>query len=441
MSKILNFGKFFCLILMGLCSCMAVVAQKPVVTVTGVIDTNTTWTSANDYLLDGKVYVSGGAKLTIDPGTTIKGKWSATSKAASALVITRGSKIEAVGTIDEPVVFTAANGTKGGWGGLVILGNARVNQPVPLYIEGIDTTTVPPGVDVSYGRNDDTYNSESSGVLSYVRVEYAGASIATDNELNSFTFGGVGCGTQLDHLQAYYGADDGFEWFGGTVGGKYLIATAADDDAFDFDFGYQGCLQFLVSVIDPTQTYSSNPNGIESDNDAGSSGNTPITHPVISNITIVGTVDGKVAGGGVAGYLKDAAELRRNSSFTIVNAIFYGYPNGLHNNSANASFVLHDNVGTAFNANATYLGFSNIDASNDSVAIPADLVLTAPFGNYKTGGLTPSEGPAYDNAVFDPTSLSCCSAESSFVVPVFLGGANDSYGGNWLAYGWVLGLK
>jgi hypothetical protein len=428
----------FTLMCLGFVSCnsedsvnfdAAPASVKTRVLVSGVISSNTTWYSNTDYQLDGKVYVSNGATLTIQAGTKIEGLPSATPDSASALVITRGSKINAVGTAANPIVFTAANGVKGGWGGLVLLGKAVNNQGTNVLIEGIDPQTVPAGVDVYYGGTDD---SDNSGVLSYVRVEYAGAAIAANNELNSFTFGSVGSGTQLDHLQAYQGADDAFEFFGGTVNAKYLLSTAADDDAFDFDFGYRGKLQFLVSVIDPALNYSSNPNGIESDNDASEDDdNTPFTHPVISNITIAGTVDGAVAGGGDAGYLKDAAHLRRKTSFTIVNAIFYGYPNGLHNDNANASFTLLTNVGTAFNANSTYLNFSGIDASNISVAAPGNLVLTSPFGSYKSGGLTPLSGDA-DAIPYDAKTL-----DAFFDTPDIRGGANDPLGFNWLNATWV----
>jgi hypothetical protein len=409
-------------------------AVNATVTVSGVINANTTWTSDNVYQLDGKVYVSNGATLTIQAGTRIEGLPSDSAKDASALIITRGSKINAVGTTSNPIVFTAENGQKGGWGGLVLLGKAVNNQGTDILIEGIDPETVPAGVDAYYGGTD---NSDNSGVLSYVRVEYAGAKIIEANELNSFTFGSVGSGTTLNHLQAYYGADDGFEFFGGNVNAKYLIATAADDDAFDFDFGYTGKLQFLVAVIDPAQSYSENPNGIESDNDGNSSYNTPTTHAVISNITIAGTSSGTVADGGSGNNheLLYAAHIRRNSGITIVNGIFYGYPAGIRNNGGNTSaIVLDTNVGTTNPASANaYVGFSSLPASNIAVANSASLVLTSPFGNYKAEALTPSRGDAAEDP-YDAYDLD----NSFFVTPSYLGGANDANRANWLAQFWVI---
>jgi hypothetical protein len=412
-------------------------AVNATVTVSGVIDANTTWTSTNTYQLDGKVYVTNGATLTIQPGTLIEGLSSDSAKNASALIITRGSQISAIGTDANPIVFTAANGLKGGWGGLVILGNARINQTTAQTIEGIDPATVPAGVDVTYGRTDSTLNGESSGTLSYVRVEFAGAAISANNELNSFTFGGVGSGTQLDHLQAWYGADDAFEFFGGTVNAKYLLSTAADDDAFDFDFGYTGKLQFLVAVIDPTASYSANPNGIESDNDEDASSLTPFTHAVISNITIAGTSDGTVSGGGAPGNtLLNAAHIRRNSGITIVNGIFYGYPTGLYNeDGTSAAITLDTNVGTAVpDSSNAYVNFASVPAaSNVTVADATSLVLTSPFGDYKTGALTPSGSPATGPAYNANANL-----DTFFDVPTRRGGANvPGSNVNWLAEAWV----
>jgi hypothetical protein len=423
-------------------------AVNQIVTVSGVINTNTTWTSNNVYQLDGKVFVVD-STLTINPGTVIVGLAKATPDSASALVITKTGTIIANGTAANPIVFKGETDTVGSWGGLVLLGTAAINQSAPQTIEGI-TSAQAAGNDITYGTpanglsqaQVDAINNVSSGSLSYVRVEYAGAAVSDANELNAFTFGGVGSATTLHHLQAYYGKDDAFEFFGGAANAKYLISTATADDAFDFDFGYTGKLQFLVAVIDSidAQVYTADPNGIESDNDGSSSSNTPITHPVISNITIAGTSNGTVAAGENSNLLLAAARFRRNSSFTLVNAIFYGYPTGVWNNSANASFTLHDNVGTAINAGETYRNFGTIDASNITVANAGSLELTDPFGSYtggiwnpsyKNDGLTPSDSPAADDP-YDATLLG-----AFFDEPYFRGGANDAGGYNWLDAIWV----
>lgn len=307
------------------CGCERPYAQT--ITLPQIINANMTLSCSNLYLLSGKVYVTNGATLTIPGGTRIEGLYNADPINASALVITKGAKIEAQGTATCPIVFSghidATNPvlSTGDWGGLVLLGKAPVNAGTTGIIEGIDSSIVPAGVDPTYGGTD---SADDSGSLSYVRVEYAGASIAANNELNSFTFGGVGTGTQLDHLQSYSGADDSFEFFGGTVNATYLISTAANDDAFDFDLGYTGNLQFLVAVLDANHDYSANANGIECDNNPAGSTTTTLTHPVISNLTVVGTSTGATSSPGT-GTVLYATHFRKNARLTLRNSVFYGY--------------------------------------------------------------------------------------------------------------------
>ena len=418
-------------------------AITSVITVSGVITTNTTWYNTNEYDLDGKVYVTSGATLTIQPGTLIKGLPALDGKPenASALVITRRSKIDAQGTASNPIVMTASSGIKGGWGGLVLLGNAQINQAPDQVIEGIDPTkiTIPTGVEVTYGTNDSTKNTESSGILKYVRVEYAGASVTPSKELNSFTFGGVGRGTTLEHLQAYKGADDGFEWFGGCVNAKYLISTSADDDAFDFDFGYTGKLQFLVATIDASMSYSSDPNGIECDNDGTGTGAFPFTHPHISNLTFVGTVDGKItpSSSNPTGLLKSCADFRRNCQYTLVNSILYGAKTGILDETSN-SYVLENNVVVASPAGSgvNFSGVASLSATNYyGLTDYNTIALSNPWGNaYTTTALNPtSGGHAYDYDNYDATSI-----DSTFFDYVDQkGGAIDANGNYWLGDPWV----
>lgn len=360
------------------CGCTRPYAST--ITLPQIISANTTLSCDNLYLVSGKVYVTNGATLTISAGTRIEGIYNSDPVAASAIVVTRGSKISAIGTATCPIVMTAhidatnATANKGDWGGLVLLGKAVINSGTAA-IEGISSTTAPAGVDINYGGTD---NADNSGTLSYVRVEYAGASIAADNELNAFTFGGVGAGTTLNHLQAYKGADDSFEFFGGNVNAKYLISTYADDDAFDFDLGYTGKLQFLVSVIDPNGTYSANANGIESDNNATGTTATPFTHPTISNLTIAGTSNGN---GGASGTVLYGAHFRRNTRFALRNSIIYGYK---------TSVFLDANVAAALSNTLT-------DSSVNTAAVFANNVL----------GNTTSSSPVgvwSNTAVWTPSS-------------------------------------
>lgn len=403
-------------------------------TLSGIISADKTLYSNVAYQLSGKVYVTNGATLTIQPGTRIEGLYNSKNTLASALIITRGSKIMARGTASQPIVFTAQNGQKGGWGGIVILGKAVVNQGTECAIEGIEASTAPEGVDIHFGGTD---NNDNSGVLSYVRVEYAGASIAPDNELNAFTFGGVGRGTQLDHCQAYHGADDAFEFFGGCVNGKYLVSTATDDDGLDFDWGYTGTIQYALVTIDPAMTYSKDPNGVECDNDVNGSSLTPFTHPVLSNITIAGTKSGQVARVGENGTaLKSGTDFRRNCEFTLVNSVVYGFPRGILKETANQNFILeHNVVCAASNELFTGINFSaekdtNVtftpSATNVGLTNYNGIELYNPWGSYKTDELQPKGGHAFSGAYSLPS-----------IEAVNYKGAFEPEGTAWTAEAWV----
>jgi len=379
------------------------------------------------YVLTGKTYVKSGATLTVKPGTRIEGMYNSDPELASALIITKGGKIMAEGKADSTIVMTAQNGTKGGWGGLVLLGQATVNQGNAGTIEGISGSVVPSGVDVTYGGSTDTDNS---GTLKYVRVEYAGAAIADANELNAFTFGGVGSGTTVDHCQAYHGADDAFEFFGGTVNAKYLVATANDDDSFDFDFGYTGKIQFAVATIDASLSYSSNPNGIECDNDGSATSATPKTHPYLSNLTIVGTSNGAVAGGGVSGYLKDGAHFRRNCGFTLKNSIIYGFPYAIELQSASTDYTFGYNVING--VTSAYTGTTPTGTSITVAASVAAIGLTTPWGGYKsTTALKPNADPALTGTDFTGLDTTFFSSTS------YKGAIATGRGDSWLADSWV----
>lgn len=261
--------------------------------VTGEITANTTWSANKIYLLKGFVFVSNGATLTIEPGTIIKG-----DKATKAtLTITRGSKINATGTVDKPIVFTSAlpagARTRGDWGGVILLGKAPVNQGNDVMIEG--GLEGPKDKDaknyIYYGGTD---AADNSGVLKYVRIEYAGIEYSADNEINGLTLGGVGNGTTLDYIQVYRSGDDAFEWFGGTVNAKHLLAVATWDDDFDTDFGYAGNVQFALAQRASTMADQSGSNGFESDNNSTGTDQTPKTSAVFSNVTILGPIKKRV---------------------------------------------------------------------------------------------------------------------------------------------------
>lgn len=308
-------------------------------TLPSIINTDFTCVAGETYIIDGKVYVNGGATIFIEEGVTLKGVKKATPELASALVITRTGRIEATGSAENPIVFTSnepvATRQSGDWGGVVILGNAPLNR-VDQTIEGINLPSVPPGVDINYGGGGAGLGNPNanSGIMNYVRIEYAGAAVSPNNELNGLTMGGVGRGTFIDFVEVLAGADDAFEWFGGTVNSKHLIAVAPDDDAFDFDFGFSGNIQFAVSVLrNEKPTYSSDPNGIESDNNGTGASDPPRTNPTISNMTVIGFEDSTTAG--VLGKRSlNGARWRRATSLTVRNSIFMGFPTGVAFESA-----------------------------------------------------------------------------------------------------------
>ena len=292
----------------------------PATTVTvdaGEITSSTTWTKDNVYLLNGWVYVVDGVTLTIGPGTVIRG-----DKAnKGALIVERGGKLIANGTPDEPIIFTsnqaAGSRSYGDWGGVILCGKATVNKIEP-QIEG--------GPRSHYGGTDD---SDNSGSLKYVRIEFPGIAFQPDKEINGLTFGGVGSGTIINYVQVSYSGDDSYEWFGGAVTCKHMIAFRGWDDDFDTDYGFHGMVQFGVALRDPAiADPGSGSNGFESDNDGTGTADTPITSAVFSNISMFGPLVTPTTT--VNPNFLRAMHLRRNTKLQIYNTIFGGYVTGLY---------------------------------------------------------------------------------------------------------------
>lgn len=286
------------------------------------------------YILKGWVYIADGAELTIEPGTVIKGD----KQTKAALICERGGKLIAQGSESEPIVFTseeAAGSRKpGDWGGVILCGKAKNNQQ-EQQIEG--------GPRTKHGGNDD---SDNSGVLSYVRIEFAGYPFQKDKEINGLTLGSVGNGTKIDHVQVSYTNDDSFEWFGGSVNCKYLVAYHGWDDDFDTDNGYSGAVQYGLVVRDARIADTSQSNGFESDNNAGGSDVSPYTNATFSNITVIGPkaqtgvkfenntdfINGGSVfpnNGSALGKFQAAFQIRRASRLNIINSVAVGFPIGL----------------------------------------------------------------------------------------------------------------
>jgi hypothetical protein len=282
-------------------------------TLTGNINTTTTLTSDKVWTLKGYVYVTDGAKLIIQPGTTIVSDVAE----KGALCIERGSQIIAEGTQSKPIVFTSGRPegqrSPGDWGGIVILGRAKTNRSSEPIIEG--------GIGRPYGGTND---SDNSGVMRYVRIEYAGIAALPNSEINALTLGGVGNGTILENIQTVYANDDAFEFFGGTVNGKNLYAFATADDDFDFDFGYTGTITNGIAKRDPQFVDSGDAgNGVECDNDGTGSSAQPYTHPKLFNMILVGpNVSSALANHNLG------LRFRRATQFTMKNSIVWGWMKG-----------------------------------------------------------------------------------------------------------------
>ncbi len=288
---------------------------------------------AGTYTLKGWCYVCDGAKLTLAPGTVIKGD----KETKAALIVERGGQLFAQGAADRPIVFTSAQPAgqrkPGDWGGIILCGRAK-NNKTEMTIEG--------GPRSKHGGDNDRDNS---GVLSYVRCEFAGYPFAPDQEINGITFGSVGSGTKIDHVQVSYSNDDSYEWFGGTVDCSHLVAYHGWDDDFDTDNGFSGRVQFCLGVRNPRLADQSVSNGFESDNNADGSTEAPVTSCVFSNVTFIGPISQDAAfanttayidggaynpnNGSKLGQFQSAMQIRRNSNLSCFNSVAMGYPVGL----------------------------------------------------------------------------------------------------------------
>ena len=254
------------------------------------------------YLIRGEVSVNAGGTLTIEPGVTVKGH--ADTSTLNYLVVRKGGRIYAEGTATRPIVFTGPEPVIGSWGGVSIAGNSTCNRdPADCKFEA--------NPEITYGGND---LHDNSGILRYVRIEYAGIAISQDSEFNSLTLLGVGDGTIIDHVQVDSGKDDGFEWFGGSVNGTHLVCSNMGDDCFDMDQGFSGKLQFLLGWQGDNTDIGSDSNGIESDNWKEAPDTLPRTQPQISNITLVGAEGGR-----------DGIRIRRGSGGNYANLVVTGY--------------------------------------------------------------------------------------------------------------------
>jgi hypothetical protein len=450
----------------------------------GRIITNLTLKASNVYKLRGLVYVTNGAILTIEPGTKIVGE----SGKNGALIICRGAKIIADGTADKPIVFTseAAVPQRGDWAGVVILGNAPTNSSFNGTagigeIEGGINNSDGLGL---YGLGTSSNVADNSGILRYVRIEYAGYAFLPDKEINGLTFGGVGNQTIVDYVQVSYANDDSFEWFGGTVNCKHLISFRALDDDFDTDNGFSGKIQFGIALRDSSVADISKSEAFECDNDANGSDTkttvTPIngsngtiiapvrTSAVFSNMTVLGP---KVYSNSVGNSLFLAgAQLRRNCEQSIFNSLIMGWSGGAVtgvlidaskgtptdlNLSPTGGLNFQNNIisGTSSNVvkyapsstlatgatTASILNWVNTTAySNTMLANNSDVGLVAPF-NYAAPDFNPNSAsaPAAMGASFSNTKLiTATSGKLDFTLVAYIGACavGDTWWKGWTKY-------
>ena len=374
--------------------------------ITGVISSSKFYAKGK-WILKGYVYVTNGATITFEAGCVVQS--DVTEK--GALIIERGAKLIASGTAANPIVFTSGKpvGSRapGDWGGIILLGKAPTNRPLD------PAPTIEGGVGRLYGGTDPL---DESGILRFVRIEYAGIAAEPGSEINGLTMGGVGSGTIIENIQVSFGNDDAYEFFGGTVNAKNLVAFATADDDFDFDFGYTGKIQFGVSCRKPDFVDAGDAgNGIECDNDAASTLATPRTKPQLSNFTIVGPNDAA----GTAGNHNFSNRWRRATQFVLRNSILIGHPDAGFSTESDATLndyyvnnisefknnLVHATVLPYKTANAVIATNALIQAKAESegcitLATSAAAQLTSPFYSTSPNFLPVVGSPALSGTSF-----------------------------------------
>jgi hypothetical protein len=370
-----------------------------VVRVSGGITSNTNWTSNNQYLLQGAVFVRSGATLTIQAGTRIVGERSS----LGTLVVERGARLVAQGTESSPIVFTSdrpqGQRARGDWGGLIINGAAPLNVPGGEKLGEGDTG--------AFGGNNP---NDDNGVLRYVRVEFAGIEFSPDNELNGVAFQGTGAATACDHIQVTHNLDDGFEWFGGTTACKYLVSTANGDDSFDWTDGWQGRGQFWVAQ----QKGDDADAGFESDNLEGSVDALPRSFPRLYNVTLIGAPGTQDGTGSTNGMV-----LRRGTAGELRNFIVIGFKQrGVDVRDASitqaqrgaltfSNSIVHGNGTGQINGYTAWLADATVSTDNPQLADPYNLAapnwMPAAGGPARNGAIPAAQPP--NDGFFEPASF------------------------------------
>jgi hypothetical protein len=298
-------------------------SSRKIDTLQGTITSDRTLDASKNYFLKGQVYVKNNATLTIPAGITVYAQVNAARSAKSVLVITQGSKININGTASSPVVFTSAATVKmpGDWGAVILLGKAPTNTGTG------NAPGLPVSADTQFGGN---VSTDNSGSITYLRLEYTGGiNPPQENEwaldkASGLLLASVGSGTRIDNVMVKNSNDDSFQFVGGTVNATHLISYNSGDDDFDFDHGYEGNLQFLIGYRTHASSQSLKANGFESYNDSVPTTNTPLTRPVVSNMTIIGPQETPI----VKTNLNQGVYMRKGTRLAIRNSIISDYPEG-----------------------------------------------------------------------------------------------------------------
>lgn len=354
------------------------------VIVSANITADTTWTNENIYVLASRIVVEDGATLTIQPGTIVKAQ-PGTGANAKALIIARGAKIDAQGTADAPIIFTssadditiaqvAAGDFKspnltpdvsGLWGGLIVLGKARISaSEEEVQIEGIPTSDT----NGLYGGSDD---ADNSGIIKYISIRHGGSNIGAGNEINGLSLGGVGSGTVIENVEIVSNADDGIEWFGGTVNVTNALVWNSNDDALDTDQAWSGtCSNFII--------VAATGHSFELDGPEGSfgvtEGVTTAIHTFENGTVVASVVDSE----GNVRQCGDLINTDSNSGVNIRNVFFKDVVSGQRINRINAAAVTFENIVIDVPAADLAAGKHTPQSDGEDVAItPADLGLSA----------------------------------------------------------------
>lgn len=262
----------------------------------GSIVSDLTLKSGNTYTLNGEFLVKEGATLNIEPGVKIVAQYD---DRVDYILVEQGAKINALGTASAPIIMTSSKEEPGAWGGIHICGRAHTNAEGGKGSSEIGGAT--------YGGSND---ADNSGVLKYVRVEYTGYAFDEEHEANGMTFYGVGNGTTIENCEAYHGSDDGFEFFGGSVNVKNMVVVNCSDDSFDWTEGWNGKGENLVAYQESASTLGYDCDClIEADNNENNYSATPVSHPVLKNLILVGN-----------GGNKQGIRLRRGTEVEITSA-------------------------------------------------------------------------------------------------------------------------